>query len=74
MNTKVIPVFGDEILFAHFQKTLFKFVPQRIWSWVRGVKKNKTKQKSEQQGSFLCLVIGAPLPMPHFGKLCGVQK
>ncbi len=47
MNTKVIPMFGDGILFTHFLKKLFKFVPQRFWSWVGGVKKkqNKTKQK-----------------------------
>jgi hypothetical protein len=48
MNTKVIPMFGDGILFTHFQKTLFKFVPQRFWSWVWGVKKKNKKQKSEQ--------------------------
>jgi hypothetical protein len=47
-------MFGDGILFTHFQKQLFKFVPQRFWSWALGVpKKTKNKKLSNEAPSYV---------------------
>jgi hypothetical protein len=51
MNTKVILMFGDGILFTHFLKTLFKFVPQRFLVMGWGCQKKKQKKQKVSNGA-----------------------